>query len=98
MKDCFGLDSYKDLWKVEVVAAGQCKSLTDIVRNWSSVRKAFEARNRLVHGRDRYTENMATPHVNSLLKGTGYVDDYCSSLGSPLYGRMPIRRKRGAVT
>lgn len=65
-----------------------------VIRNWSSVRKAFEARNRLVHGRDRYTLHMAAPHVENLLQGASYVDDYCATLGSPLFGRMPIRRKQ----
>jgi hypothetical protein len=89
----YSLDAYKELWKTEVVLARQLKPLTDVVRNWSLVRGAFTARNRLVHGRDRYTRNMAVPHIESLLKGAGYIDDYCESLGLPLYDRMPVRRK-----
>jgi hypothetical protein len=89
----YSLDSYKELWNLEIVAGRNFNPLAVVVRNWSSVRKAFEARNRLVHGRDRYTKNMATPHVNSLLQGASYVDDNCEFLGYPLFGRMPIRRR-----
>ena len=90
MRNYFSLDRYKDIWKLELEARS-CKPLAVIVRNWSAVRTAFEARNRLAHGRDRFTTNMAKPHVEALLKGVGYVDDYCKSLGCPLFGRMPIR-------
>ena len=89
----YSLDDYKNLWKLEVVAKTQRKPLAKVVRNWSSVRRAFTARHRLVHGRDRYTKNMAEPHIESLLKGVAYVDDYCKLLGCSLHDRMPIRRK-----
>ena len=94
MRDYHSLDSYKKLWKLEVVSDGERKTLARVVRNWSSVQKAFEARNRLVHGRDRYTRNMAKPHVEALLQGVGYVDAYCEEQGVPLHRRMPIRRGR----
>ena len=93
MASYYSLDAYKDLWRSEIVAGSNFNPLAVVVRNWSSVREAFNARNRLVHGRDRYTKNMATPHVEALLRATGYVDDYCSLLGYPLLGRMPIRRQ-----
>lgn len=93
MSKYYSLDAYKDLWKSEVVATTQRKPLARVVPNWSSVRKAFDARNLLVHGRDRYTRNMAEPQVKSLLKGVGYIDDYCISLGCSLHDRMPVRRK-----
>jgi hypothetical protein len=97
MRACYGLDSYKGLWKAEVETDTSRKSLPDIVRNWSSVRKAFEARNRLVHGRGRCTRNMAEPHVDSLVKAVAYVDSYCEFLGYPLHSRMPVRRRRRLV-
>ena len=97
MRDYFSPDKYKDLWKLEVTAARSCEPLAIVVRSWSSVRKAFEARNRLVHGRDRFTKNMATPHVEAPVKGANYVDDYCELLGRLLFGRMPIRRKQASI-
>lgn len=90
----YSLDNYKELWKLEVVSDGERKTLAGVVRNWSCVREAFVARNRLVHGRDRCTRNMAKPHVEDLLEGVGYVDAYCEELGLPLHRRMPIRRGR----
>ena len=94
MRKFYSLDGYKDLWKKEVETIGSRKRLTVIVRNWSSVCDAFEARNRLVHGRDRYTRKMAKPHIDALLEGVGYVQSYCCLLGISLNNRMPIRRKR----
>ena len=93
MASYYSLDAYKELWRSEIVAGRNFSPLVVVVRSWSSVREAFGARNRLVHGKDRYTKNMATPHVETLLRATGYVDDYCKLLGSPLLGRMPIRRR-----
>jgi hypothetical protein len=93
MAKYFSLDSYKELWNLKVVAGRNFSPLAIVVRNWSVVRKAFEARNRLAHGRDRYTKNMATPHVEVLLRGASYIDEYCQSLGYPLFGRMPIRHR-----
>jgi hypothetical protein len=93
MTSYYSLDAYKELWRSEIVAGSNFNPLAVLVRNWSSVREAFNARNRLVHGRDRYTKNMATPHIEALLRATRYVDDYCSLLGSPLLGRMPTRRR-----
>jgi hypothetical protein len=93
MAKYFSLDSYKELWNLEVVAGRNFRPLAIVVRNWSAVRKAFEARNRLAHGRDRYTKNMATPNVEVLLRGASYIDEYCESVGYPLFGRMPIRRR-----
>ena len=97
MRDYYSLERYKELWKTEIVAARACDPLPIVARNWSSVRKAFEARNLLVHGRDNVTRNMATPHVEALLQGAGYVDAYCKTLGFPLSGRMPIRRKQAVM-
>jgi hypothetical protein len=93
MGNYYSLDAYKDLWKSEISAESNFDPLATVVRNWSSLREAFGARNRLVHGRYRYTKNMAAPHIEALLRATGYVDDYCSLLGRPLLGRMPVRRR-----
>jgi hypothetical protein len=92
LRDYYSLDKYKELWKNEVVAHGHLP-LAKLVRNWSSVLKGFDARNVIVHGKDRYTRNMATPHVEALLKGARFVDKYCQDRGKPLYERMPVRKK-----
>ena len=94
LRRCHGLDDYKRLWKTEVVNAGRRERLTEIVCNWEAVRKAFEWRHLLVHGRDGCTSNIAKPHVEALLLAAGYVEDYAKSLGCPLNSRMRFRRKR----
>lgn len=64
------------------------------VRDWLSVMKAFDARNRLVvHGRDRYTAKMAAPHIEALLKATGELREFSRSRGCDVGKRLPIRRK-----
>lgn len=99
MEKYYSLDKYKDLWKLEVVAERRCDRLSVVVENWFSVTKAFEERNRLVHGKDRCTMKMATPHVDALLQGVSFIDEYCESLGYPLFRRMPVRRRaRGAAS
>lgn len=92
MAKYYSLDRYKDLWHAEAMPTGNHRRLPEIVRNWSAVQKAFEARNVLVHGKNRYTRNMARPHVEALLKAVGDVDDYCKAWGVDLSGRMPVRR------
>jgi hypothetical protein len=59
MQEAHGLGAYKDLWARE--AAGSPR-LPTVVRDWHALTRAFTARNVLVHGRDRYTRNMAAPH------------------------------------
>lgn len=94
MRDYYSLDKYKQLWNEEVVASNAALPLPKVVRNWSKVRDAFRARNLLVHGKDRYTRNMATPHVDALLEGVRFVESYCEDRGNPLYERMPVRRRK----
>ena len=97
MRLYYSLDAYKDLWRSEVESPTHSTGLAKLVRNWSDVRKAFDARNVLVHGKNRYTRNMATPYVNALLEGVGYIDTYCRNMGVSLDRRMPIRRKRSSI-
>ena len=96
MRDYYSLDKYKLLWNEEVVPSSGAPLLPEVVRNWSKVCQAFHARNLLVHGKDRYTRKMATPHVNELLKGVRFIDLYCENCGSPLYERMPVRKWKAA--
>lgn len=96
MRDYYSLDKYKQLWKEEVADPRATVSLPELVRNWSKVREAFYARNVLVHGKDRYTRNMAIRHIDALLEGVRFIESYCEDRGSPLYERMPVRRRKVA--
>jgi hypothetical protein len=71
------------------VEPNQERPLTRVVVNWADLRKAFDMRNTLVHGQDRCTAKMASPHIEACLNAAGYIDDYCKSLGNPLNRRMP---------
>jgi hypothetical protein len=92
MRSYHSLEHYKKLWKEEAQPNGT-PSLVTIVQNWFEINKGFEARGVLVHGKDRFTANMARPHLTQLLKGAEFVENYCASVGKPLHERMPVRRK-----
>lgn len=94
MVNYFGLDAYKKLWAAELVHRPGSKSLSHVVRQWSSVRDAFKARNVLVHGRDRYTPKMATPHVEALLGAVQDISSYALELGVDINKRLPQRRAK----
>jgi hypothetical protein len=93
MVQIYGLERYKDLWRKEVGEAPEGLGLPTVVADWKAVTDAFKARDRLVHGRDRYTRNMATPHVEALLRAAADVRGYCASRGIDLQARMPVRKK-----
>lgn len=94
MCDYYSLRKYKELWQQEVSSARSAPTLATIVENWQRVRDAFEARNRLVHGRDRFTRKLAEPHFEALLTGAAYITSYCEKEGFPLHNRLPVRRER----
>lgn len=90
----YGLDKYKDFWQGELDHLDGAKRLTEVVADWHGVTKAFDARNRLVHGRDRHTRKMATPHVEALLAAVSEIHEYCLAHGVNINQRLPIRRRR----
>ena len=67
--------------------------LPEVIKDWQGVIGAFGARNRLVHGRGRYTRNMATPKVEALLAAVSDVHAYCSTHGVDLGARLRVRRR-----
>ncbi len=89
----YGLEKYKDFWRDELAHLADAKRLPEVVADWRGVTDAFEGRNRLVHGRDRYTRNMATPGVESLLKAVSDIVEYCASHGVDINKRLPVRMR-----
>ena len=89
-----GLGAYKDFWRDELAHLPTALSLPRAVRDWHAVTKAFEARNVLVHGRDRYTPNMADPHVECLLSAVSDIIAYCLENGLNVNRRLPQRRTK----
>lgn len=92
MFDYHSPKKYNILWRQEAVPQGH-PSLARLVSNWEQVLDAFTARNLIVHGKGRYTKNMATPHVEALIEAVACIDAYCIENHSPLHKRMPVRRK-----
>lgn len=93
----FGLEKYKDFWWVEVQHLTDSRRLPEVVKDWKAVTEAFDARNRLVHGRDRYTANMATPKVDALLAAISDIHEYCLAHGVDLGRRLRLRRRTRAA-
>jgi hypothetical protein len=89
----FGLSNYKDFWKSELGHLNEFRRLPEAVKDWKSVTDAFDARNRLAHGRGRYTRKMAAPHVENLLNAVAELRDYTLKRGCDVAKRLPIRRR-----
>ena len=90
----YGLSAYKDFWRNELGHLPDAKSLPQVVKDWNGVTVAFDARNLLVHGRSRYTPNMATPKVESLLAGVSDICAFCLRHGLDINERLPQRRQK----
>ena len=90
----YGLPRYKEFWKEELTEAEGLGALPKVVRNWSDVHQSFIWRNRIVHGRDRCTRNMATPKVEAIVSGAADIWQFCSGLGVDLSSRLPVRRRK----
>ena len=89
----YGLKAYKDQWKTDTSHLENFLTLPQLIRDWHGVTKAFDARNLLVHGKDRYTRNMATPKVDLLLNGVHDIYAYCLKHGLDINKRLPVRKK-----
>jgi hypothetical protein len=94
LEKTYGLGPYKDIWRRETGHLHQAKTLPQVVRDWQGVMTAFQARSVIVHGRDRYTRNMARPKIDSLLAGVSDVCAYCLSHGLNVNERLPQRRQK----
>lgn len=90
----YGLARYKDLWRHELSHLTDAQLLPKVVKDWHSVTEAFAARDRLVHGRDRYTPRMATPLVDSLLAAVSDVCAHALKHGVDINNRLPQRRRK----
>lgn len=89
----YGLQKYKDFWWAEQQDQPSSRRLPEVVADWDAVTRAFDARNRLVHGRDRFTRNLASPHVETLLGAVRGIHKYAESRGVDLGQRLRVRKK-----
>lgn len=91
LKNCHGLDRYKDVWKAEV-SLNVHKSLPEVVKNWEGLRRAFRLRHRLVHGAASCGTEYASERVNWAIEATNDIRAVCDAHGIKLDSRLPIRR------
>jgi hypothetical protein len=61
--------------------------------NFKAVGGAFEARNDIAHGKERYTRKMAQPHIEALLQAVAKVREFCLERGFDPMKKLPIRRR-----
>lgn len=92
-----GLIAYKDMWRRETTHRLGAKTLPQIVKDWHGVTNAFTVRNKLVHGRDRYTQNMVRPGINAILAGVRDICSYSAIRGVDINQRLPQRRQKKPV-
>ena len=94
LRQCSGLDNYKDAWKKEVEPLTG-KGLPEIIQGWQYVREsAYPLRNRLVHGIEgSVSSQYAQERVEAILSASKAVAEFADSFGEPLYGRRIVRRK-----
>jgi hypothetical protein len=90
----YGLAFYKEFWRKELGHLSGAHTLPLVVKDWNGITTAFDARNVLVHGRNRYTPNMAAPKVESLLAGVSDVCDFSLKHGLDINKRLPQRRQK----
>ena len=95
---CHGLDKYKDVWKDEVFLNEQRKvkveRLSNVVKNWEGLSRAFRLRHRLVHGATSCGTDYARERVYWALDATNDVRTVCAVKGINinLDERLPVRR------
>jgi hypothetical protein len=95
LEKVYGLDRYKDFWWTELRHLEGRLRLPEIVGDWQGVTAAYNARNRLIHGRDRYTRNMASPKVDCLLAAVNDLRKFALNHGVDINRRLPVRRRSG---
>lgn len=93
----YGLPKLSGFWNRQLRHLPGYLALKSVI-NFKAVESAFEARNRLAHGKDRYTTNMAQPHVGALLEAVTAVRAFCLARGFDPMKKLPIRRKARPVT
>jgi hypothetical protein len=86
------LEGLNDAWKKEVQPRLKRKLPNDLARDWDTVRKAFNLRNRLVHGAQGPTKkDFAEKRIKAVLALTRELHVIASKEGHNLY--KPVRRR-----
>ena len=93
LKNCHGCDSYKNLWREEVLPNVKLR-LPEVVENWDNLRKAFKLRHRLVHGVAACDSTYAKERMIWAMAATANIRDLCTRNKIDLESRLSVRRKR----
>ena len=108
LKNCHGLDKYKDVWKEEVSEKKILKNfpqdllrllpkqdlprLPEVAKDWQGLDRAFRLRHRLVHGATSCGAEYASDRVYWAINATNDVRTFCLEQGIDLDLRLPVRR------
>jgi len=95
LKNCHGIDRYKDVWKDEVFLNVKLSSqlrLTEAVKDWNGLCRAFRLRHKLVHGTTSCGAEYARERVQWAIAGANDVRAVCTDNGINLDSRLPVRR------
>lgn len=92
---CHGAENYKKAWKAEVYPYRK-KGICDVISNWSDLRgKAFELRNRVVHGIKGVPAYKQAQEARDLfLHASKEIEKYVhETVKRSVYGKLPVRIK-----
>lgn len=91
LRDCHGLQKYKDVWKDEVLPNVQ-RRLPEVVSDWDGLNRAFRLRHKLVHGTTTCGREYACERVYWAIEAANDVRAVCLANGINLDKRLPVRR------
>jgi hypothetical protein len=94
VRDCRGLDGYKGQWNKRLGNP----HLPQLIKQWSSLRKAFDCRNTLVHGIRPIGLPFARAQVEIILRAADQLLDYCQNRDANLFTRLRPRRKKMSLS
>jgi hypothetical protein len=93
----YGLPKLSGFWNHKLRHVPAYLALKSIVK-FKDVEGAFESRNKLAHGKDRYTSNMARPRVEALLAAVTSVRAFSLERGFDPMKKLPVRMKATSIT
>lgn len=88
---------YEAGWEALVEATGK-PGLRKAVSDWDAVKKTFQTRNEIIHGkRATLSRERAIEKISIILKATSEVTEFAARYNVNLMARMKIRRKPAEV-
>lgn len=95
LSKCHGLDRYRELWRDEVLPGrNNVDVLSNEIKRWSQLKKHYELRHVLIHGRESCTMKFAKPCIQTILSAADDVYVLLKSVNIDIHKRLKIRKKR----